>query len=162
MTEDQEESLVTSFEVIAKALAGIHEVQEKRFAKQYPEHRVPRPAAVTHVPNDEDKRREAQGRSDKPIGEWLGDLNAPDKQPEQEEEDFVGFREREFLAEKAKLEALLNASPEDAKKAGQDSGSPAPTGRRPKRAREVPTDNPDAEAGGGGVESGSGRDAFRF
>lgn len=88
MDDQAYDSLVESFERIADALAGIHDIQKKRFAKDFPEHREPRHATVNRVPNDEDKRREAQGHSSTPISEWLSDLPA---------RDYVGPREKAFI-----------------------------------------------------------------
>lgn len=94
MDDQAYDSLVESFERIADALTGIYDVQKKRFAKDFPEHREPRHATVTRVLNDEDKRREAQGHSNTPIKDWLSDLPA---------RDVIGPREKAFIeAEEAK------------------------------------------------------------
>jgi hypothetical protein len=83
MMTELEERFVTAMEQIAEALAGIHDTQKKRFAKQWPEPGKKREAIVTRVPTEEDLIREEQGASNEPIEEW------------------IGFREREFLERQA-------------------------------------------------------------
>jgi hypothetical protein len=104
MTDEQinvfAERLVLSFEKVALALEGLNETYRRQFAKQYPERREVREAIVTRVPTREDKIREEQGASDRPLSEWLSDI-------EDEEEsagaDDIGVREREWLAAQRRI-----------------------------------------------------------
>jgi hypothetical protein len=89
MTEDQEERLVYAFEKIATALVGIHDTKEKQFVKQWPERKEAREAVYSRVPNEEDLIREQQGASNESLDDWL---TVP------EEEQYIGEREKEFLA----------------------------------------------------------------
>ncbi len=103
MTEEQEERLVVAFELIAGALTGIHDTQEKQFAKQWPERKEVREAVYSRVPTEEDILREQHGASEGTTEEWLTI-----------EEEYVGPREREFLE---------SASPKTGNKDVEDSGS---------------------------------------
>ena len=85
MTEDFEERLVAAFEQMATALTGIHDTQEKQFAKQWPERKEVREAVYSRVPTEEDILREQHGASDETTEEWLTI------------KEYVGPREREFL-----------------------------------------------------------------
>jgi hypothetical protein len=98
MTENQEERIVSAFEQIAIALAGIYDTQEKQFAKQWPERKEAREAVYSRVPNEEDLIREQLGASNESLDEWL---TIPEK------EEYIGEREREFLARQA--EAVASA-----------------------------------------------------
>lgn len=96
MTDDQmsalAERLVMSFEKIAVALEGLDVTYRRHYEKLYPERKEIRDAVVSRVPTEEDRIREAHGASDKPVTEWLNDI-------EREEEDAqdVGVRERQWL-----------------------------------------------------------------
>lgn len=93
MDYEQEERMVTAIEWIAEALRGLNDRSERAFAKQYPE-RERKEAIGSRVPTAEDIIKEKQGVSDKPAEEWLtGDG------------EFIGQREREFLAEQKKKQA---------------------------------------------------------
>jgi hypothetical protein len=72
MTELQEERLVAAFESIAAAFRGLHDTQERQFAKQWPERKERREAVSSRVPTEEDLIREEHGSSDEPIEEWIG------------------------------------------------------------------------------------------
>ncbi len=85
MNDEFEERLVLAFERIATALEGIHDQGQKAVGKLWPERKGPSEAIVSRVPTDEDKIREAHGASDKPIGEWLTDVD-----------EYVGPRELAF------------------------------------------------------------------
>lgn len=96
MSPDQEielyamaERLTLSFEKIAKALTGLHDIEKRKFGKLYPKRPKQRDAIVTRAFNEDDRIKEAHGASDRPIDEWIGDLG-----------EFVGVREKEFLEER--------------------------------------------------------------
>ncbi len=95
------ERFVLSFERIAVSLSGLDDTYKKRFAKQYPEREV-RDAVISRVANEDDRLRESQGASSKPLNEWLAEDLA--------DEESVGPREREWLQRdagpKADTEAL--------------------------------------------------------
>jgi hypothetical protein len=92
MTGEQEERLVYAFEKIATALVGIHDTKKKQFAKLWPERKEVHEAVYSRVPNEEDLIRERQGASDESLSDWL---TVP------EEEQYIGEREKEFLARQA-------------------------------------------------------------
>jgi hypothetical protein len=108
MTENQEERIVSAFEQIAIALAGIYDTQEKQFAKQWPERKEAREAVYSRVPNEEDLIREQLGASNESLDEWL---TIPEK------EEYIGEREREFLARQA-ADGAQETSSEDKSGAG--------------------------------------------
>jgi hypothetical protein len=96
MTDDQlnsfTERFVLSFEKLALALEGLNETYRRQYASQYPERREVREAVVTRVQSEEDRIREAQGASSKPLSAWLSEV-----EDEEEEAEFIGVREREWL-----------------------------------------------------------------
>jgi hypothetical protein len=83
----QTERIVVAIERIAEALAGIYETKQKELAKRYPERKEPRDAVVTRIPTEDDRIREEHGASEEPIEEW------------------IGIREREYLANRASAKA---------------------------------------------------------
>ena len=91
MNRTQEERLVVAFEQIAEALTGIHDTQERQFAKQWPERKEVRDAVYSRVPNEEDRIRAEHGVSDESLVDWL---SLP-------EEEIIGARERAYLAAQA-------------------------------------------------------------
>jgi len=103
MTDDQLNAFVDrfalSFEKIAAAMEGLNETYRRHYERLYPERTQVREAVVTHVPTEEDKIREAQGASDQPLEDWLTDI-----QGEEEQVQFAGVREREWLAAKRREE----------------------------------------------------------
>src|SRR5271170_1332486 len=111
MSEDQFERLVLAWERIAKALEGLNDTDKKRLAKEYPRRRTVREAVVTRVKNEEDRLREHQGASNQPLNNWLSDIA-----DEEDEEEFIGVREREFKARQrdAGAEASGEAGPNKA------------------------------------------------
>jgi len=113
MTEDLEIRLVVAFEQIAEALTGIHETNERQFAKQWPEPRERREAVVTRVPTEEDLIREKHGSSEESLEQWL---IPPD-------EDIIGPREREFLA-RQKQEKTATEEPNTAVAAAFGTAQP--------------------------------------
>ena len=96
MTDDQlnafAERFVLSFEKIGAALEGLNETYRRHYERSYPERREVREAVVTRVQTEEDRIREAQGSSSKPLDQWLSDV-----EDEEEGHEFVGVREREWL-----------------------------------------------------------------
>jgi len=96
MTDDQinsfVERVVLSFESIASALEGLNETYRRHFEKLYPERKEVREAIVTRVPSEEDRIREAHGNTGEPLDEWLSDVER-----EEEQEEDIGVREREWL-----------------------------------------------------------------
>ena len=114
MTEEQEERLVTAFEQIAGALTGIHDTQEKQFAKQWPERKEVHEAVYSRVPTEEDLIREEHGASDESLEDWL---TVP------KEEEYIGEREREFLETQARAAAGAKAPGEDEAE-GRSAASP--------------------------------------
>ena len=96
MTEDQLNALadrfVSSFEKIAAALEGMSETYRRQHEKQYPDRGQVREAIVTRVQTEEDRIREAQGASVKPLSGWLSEV-----EDEEEESKHIGVREREWL-----------------------------------------------------------------
>jgi hypothetical protein len=103
MTGEQEERFVAAFEQIATALTGIHDTQEKQFAKQWPERKEPREAVYSRVPTEEDLILEKQGSSTESTEAWLTLDNG---------ESYIGQREREFLAAAARAETAEESGPE--------------------------------------------------
>jgi hypothetical protein len=97
MNEDQQnafvERFVLSFEKIGAALEGLNETYKRHLEKLYPERPERREAVVTRVQTEEDRIREAQGASGQPLGDWLSEVD-----DEEEEREFVGVREREWLS----------------------------------------------------------------
>jgi len=89
--EQREERIVVAFELMAEALKGIYETEQKRFLRQFPEPKEMREAVVTRVPTEEDRIRELHGASDEPIEEWIGFS-----------EEYIGTREKEFLEAQAR------------------------------------------------------------
>jgi hypothetical protein len=91
---------ITAFESIAHSLAGIN-VSMQKFARKYaPEPRRQedaREAVVSRVPTDEDRAKEAQGASNKPIGEWF-DLD-------DNEEEEIGPREKQLREKQLRAQA---------------------------------------------------------
>ena len=105
MNRALEERLVTAFENIANALAGIYDTQEKQFAKQWPDKKEGRDAVYTRLPTDEDLIREEQGASDASLADWL---SIPDEKP-------IGPREKEFLEQQtaaARTQAPSESEPD--------------------------------------------------
>jgi hypothetical protein len=114
MTEDFEERLVAAFELMATALTGIHDTQEKQFAKQWPERKEAHEAVYSRVPTEEDRIREEHGASDESLEAWL---TVP------EEEEYIGDREREFLKTHARSAASTQA-PSDDEAEGRSAAAP--------------------------------------
>jgi hypothetical protein len=104
MTEEYEQRLVLAFEQIGLALRGIHDTMERQLAKQFPEPKEWREAAYSRLPSEEDRIREEHGASGEPLSKWLSI---------EEESDWIGEREKEFIARAQ--------TPEPA---GPDSGRP--------------------------------------
>jgi hypothetical protein len=104
MTNDQlnsfVERFVLSFEKIATALEGLDETYRRHLEKLYPERGEFREAVVTRVKTEEDRIREAHGASDKPLDEWLSEV-----ENEEEESEFIGIRERRWLDAQKREEA---------------------------------------------------------
>lgn len=105
MTEDErEDRIVVAFERLAEALtdmshavAGIYDIKQREFAKQYPA-REKREALVSRVPTDEDRIREQHGASDEPITGWLDiDRAGPI--------GYIGRREHEFISKEKGAES---------------------------------------------------------
>ena len=113
MTKDQDERLVASFERIASAIEGIHGSSRTAIRKLWPE-RTLKEVVVTRVPTEEDRIRERQGASNKPVTEWLSESFGG-------EEEFIGVRERAFLEEKRKRDA--GAETAQGQEHGKDGGS---------------------------------------
>ena len=91
---------VAAFESIAVSFSGINVSMQKIQRRYAPDPRRPedvREAVVSRVPTPEDIAKEAQGASDKPIGEWL---NLDDVEEE------IGPREKEFLERQQRAEAI--------------------------------------------------------
>jgi hypothetical protein len=96
MTDDQLLSFVERFalccERYATALEGLNDTYRRHLEKLYPERPQRREAVVTRVQTEEDRIREAHGASNRPLEEWLSDV-----EDEEAESSFVGVREREWL-----------------------------------------------------------------
>ena len=139
LTEEQIERIIDSVErtaaawdSIAHALAGINvSIQkfQRRYASDPRSKDDAREAVVTRIPTDEDRAKENQGASDRPIGEWF-DLEEP--------EEEIGPRERQFLEERrAKTE----------RERGQGSRSTQAVGSESRGFGEVAADNTDVQEG---------------
>jgi hypothetical protein len=103
--DELSERLVVAWESIATSLEGLNESAKRAGARYWPESRGPREVVVTHVPTEEDKILEQQGRAgESTVKEWL-------TPPVDDEPEFIGVREREFL-EWERQEKELNASAE--------------------------------------------------
>ena len=78
MTDDQMnafvERFVLSFEKIGTALEGLDETYRRHLDKLYPARAERREAVVTRVQTEEDRIREAQGSSAKPLDQWLSEV----------------------------------------------------------------------------------------
>lgn len=97
MTDDQlisfAERFVVSCEKIALALEGLHETYRRQYDQTYPASRPVRDAVVTRVPSEEDRIKESHGgEGNLEIGDWLSDI-----EEEEESNEFIGVREREWL-----------------------------------------------------------------
>jgi hypothetical protein len=96
MSDDQlnafVERFVVSFEKLGAALEGLNETYRRHFERLYPERPLRREAVVTRVPTEEDRLREAQGADSKPLDRWLSEV-----EDEEQEREFVGVREREWI-----------------------------------------------------------------
>jgi hypothetical protein len=96
MTDDQMnafvERFVLSFEKIGTALEGLDETYRRHLDKLYPARAERREAVVTRVQTEEDRIREAQGSSAKPLDQWLSEV-----EEEEEEREYIGVRERVWL-----------------------------------------------------------------
>lgn len=96
MTDDQlisfVERFVLCFERGASALEVLSETYRRHIEKLYPERPERREAIVTRVQTEEDRIKEAQGASSKPLDRWLSEV-----EDEEEGREFIGVREREWL-----------------------------------------------------------------
>lgn len=136
MKDEDWTRLADSMGKIAEALAGLNDTAKRAYERQFPEQRSPVEAVFSRVPSDEDKILEAQGATDRrPIRDWLGGI------PVDDPEEYIGEREREFLANQKAKASDTNA------KAGQDKGS-GPAGIEADRS----------EAGPVGIGAASERD----
>ena len=119
MTKDQNERIVVAYDVIGKALEGIHEEIIRAGARYWPAPGQQREAVLSHVPNEEDRAKERLGLEDKSIdiNKWL----EPDWLDDSEE--YIGERSAQWIKdhppEKAKV---ADASTEVASK-GQEGGT---------------------------------------
>jgi len=95
MDENVVERLVVCFESIAKSLEGLNESAKRAGTRYWPEFKQPREAVISRVPNEEDKIKEAQGASDKPISEWLGELGDSD------DNEYIGERTKQWIKDHA-------------------------------------------------------------
>ena len=106
------ERMAQAFERIAEALEGIDETKQREYAKRWPAPGERREAVVTHVPSEIDRIRAEHGASSKPIERWYSAIEDEDESeggaggeaktgPGREE--FIGRREREFLAAQQRL-----------------------------------------------------------
>jgi hypothetical protein len=97
MTDDQlnafADRFISSFEKIAAAMEGLNETYRRHLEKLYPEPKPYREAVVTRVQTAEDKIREAHGAGVQPLDQWLSEV-----QDEEEQNEFIGVREREWLS----------------------------------------------------------------
>jgi len=134
LTEDQFERIInvaergiTAFESVAHSLAGLNVSVQKLARKYAPEPRRQedaREAVVSRVPTEDDKAKEAQGASDKPIGEWF---NLDDD----DEEEEIGPREKQIREQQRRAQAEKESrsdtgSPEEAGSDGTRDGGNAP------------------------------------
>ena len=86
------ERFVVCFESIAKGLGDFNETYRRHLERLHPERKEYREAHVTRVKNEDDRIREAQGASGQPLDQWLSEV-----EDEEEENEFIGVREREWL-----------------------------------------------------------------
>ncbi len=114
MTDEQQERLVKAFEDMADAarrIARSHEGLElsakKAVDSLWPEPKQPRQAVVSHVQTEEEKLRERQQGTEQSTPDWLNG-------------DFIGERERAWIAEHPKEEPA------------QQKSSPGPEATSPK------------------------------
>jgi hypothetical protein len=92
VTKDQDERLVAAWEALAAGLGALNETARAAIAKQWPDPRTPREAVFSKLPTAEEKLKAATGNTDGPVADWLGEF------PDEELEEEIGPREREFLA----------------------------------------------------------------
>lgn len=128
-----EKRFVSALEKIASALAGIDDTKKRQFDKDYPAPRERREAIVTTVPSEEDRIREQHGAGNAPIEDWLSELGG---------EEFIGVREREFLA---RQEKERNASAQGIEEDEQGRGGTEAAGDHAGESGILPSDNSDAE-----------------
>ena len=81
MTKDQNDRIVVAYELIGKALEGIHEEIARAGKRYWPEPGQQREVIVSRVLTEEDKIRERQGINI-PIEQWLRNLPEPEKTQE--------------------------------------------------------------------------------
>ena len=129
MTGEQVDRLTIAWETIGKALEGIHDELKRAGSKYWPEPKEQKEAIVTRIPNAEDETRRNLGVDDSPIkerierGDWL------DIGPTEDEDEFIGEREREWR----------KAHPKEQEKAEEPASSPeVGEGRKPKKSSSKP------------------------
>ena len=101
--DELSERFVVCFESIAKSLEGLNESAKRAGTRYWPEFKQPREAVISRIPNEEDKIKEAQGASDKPITEWLGELGEPE-----DDTEYLGERTKQWIKDHP---SESNASP---------------------------------------------------
>ncbi len=104
MTKDQNERIVVAYEVIGKALEGIHEEIRLAGKRYWPAPGEQREPVLSHVPNEEDEARRNLGISDGPIEDWL-ELDEP-----------IGERTAQWLKDHPEEGKKPDAGPEVASK----------------------------------------------
>lgn len=91
MTEEQEERLVSAYEGIGKALAGLHEEAKRAGEKLWPDQKPQRETIVTRVETDDERELKLQGVRRRTVAEVI-DPNA-----EEDEDEYVGARTKQWL-----------------------------------------------------------------
>ena len=104
MTKDQNERIVVAYEVIGKALEGIHEEIRLAGKRYWPAPGQQREAVLSHVPNEEDEARRNLGISDGPIEDWL-ELDEP-----------IGERSAQWAKDHPPEAKVIDARPETTSK----------------------------------------------
>ena len=118
MTKDQNERLVVAYEVIGKALEGIHEEIRLAGKRYWPAPGEQREPVLSHVPNEEDEARRNLGITDEPINKWL----EPDWLDEADT-DAIGERSRQWLQDHPPQEAKKPDARAEVAAEGQKGGT---------------------------------------
>jgi hypothetical protein len=106
MNEDIEEKLVTAFERIATALEGLNESTRRAGTRYWPEPREQRETKLTRVESEEERERKNQGARRRTIQEIV------DPDIEEDDDEYIGERTRQYLRDHAKERQISPASPE--------------------------------------------------
>jgi hypothetical protein len=121
MTGKTDERLVAAFERIATSLEALHDETKRAGTRFWPEQPIQKEAVLTRVETEEDRARKSLGVDDKPINEWLTDLDVPE-----DDSGIIGERSRQWLIdhpEEGPKAEVSDAGPKVAEKPSKRSHS---------------------------------------